>query len=159
MLVTDRVLVGGATLKLYNAAFLVTPAGETAAVYRKMHLVPFGEYIPGKQLLYFVSPLVERMAEFAPGASMVVLPVGEHRQQAVLVTVERQFLQNDPLHRARATSEVVQAHSREASNETMEHRASHTLQAAAFSRPTPTLPTSCVSFTPAHRKPASLTHR
>ena len=76
---SDQVDRSGGTLRLYNAAFLVTPTGETAAVYRKMHLVPFGEYIPGKQLLYFVSPLVERMAEFAPGASMVVLPVGEHR--------------------------------------------------------------------------------
>ena len=76
---SDQVDRSGATLRLYNAAFLVTPTGETAAVYRKMHLVPFGEYIPGKRLLYFVSPLVERMAEFAPGASMVVLPVGEHR--------------------------------------------------------------------------------
>ena len=76
---SDQVDRSGSTLRLYNAAFLVTPTGETAAVYRKMHLVPFGEYIPGKQLLYFVSPLVERMAEFAPGASMVVLPVGEHK--------------------------------------------------------------------------------
>jgi apolipoprotein N-acyltransferase len=75
---SDQVDRSGGTLRLYNAAFLVTPTGETAAVYRKMHLVPFGEYIPGKRLLYFVSPLVERMAEFAPGASMVVLPVGEH---------------------------------------------------------------------------------
>ena len=76
---SDQVDRSGETLRLYNAAFLVTPTGDTAAVYRKMHLVPFGEYIPGKQLLYFVSPLVERMAEFAPGAAMVVLPVGEHR--------------------------------------------------------------------------------
>jgi apolipoprotein N-acyltransferase len=76
---SDEVDRSGSTLRLHNSAFLVTPTGETAAVYRKMHLVPFGEYIPGKQLLYFVSPLVERMAEFAPGASMVVLPVGEHK--------------------------------------------------------------------------------
>lgn len=65
----------GPAPKMYNAAFLVTPDGNTAAVYRKIHLVPFGEYIPGKRLLYFVSPLVESMAEFAPGASMVMLPV------------------------------------------------------------------------------------
>jgi apolipoprotein N-acyltransferase len=76
---SDEVDRSGGALRLHNAAFLVTPAGETAAVYRKMHLVPFGEYVPGKRLLYFVSPLVERMAEFAPGASMVVLPVGEHK--------------------------------------------------------------------------------
>ena len=75
---SDQVDRSGGTVHLYNAAFLVTPNGETAAVYRKMHLVPFGEFVPGKELLYFVSPLVERMAEFAPGASMVVLPVGSH---------------------------------------------------------------------------------
>jgi apolipoprotein N-acyltransferase len=75
---SDQVDRSGNVLRLYNAAFLVTPGGETAAVYRKMHLVPFGEFVPGKELLYFVSPLVERMAEFAPGPSMVVLPVGPY---------------------------------------------------------------------------------
>src|SRR4029453_2477172 len=63
---------------LYNSAFLVTPDGRTAAVYRKIHLVPFGEYIPFKEWLYFVSPLVESFADFAPGQSMVMLPVGRH---------------------------------------------------------------------------------
>ena len=78
LLGSDQVDRSGDTVRLFNAAFLVTPEGETGAVYRKMHLVPFGEYIPFKELLYFVSPLVERIAEFAPGASMVMLPVGGH---------------------------------------------------------------------------------
>jgi apolipoprotein N-acyltransferase len=64
--------------RLYNAAFLLTPDGETAAVYRKIHLVPFGEYIPFKSWLFFVSPLVESLAEFAPGGSIVMMPVGSH---------------------------------------------------------------------------------
>jgi apolipoprotein N-acyltransferase len=68
----------GETPRLYNAAFLVTPEGRTAAVYRKIHLVPFGEYIPLKSWLFFVSPLVESLAEFAPGGSIVMLPVGGH---------------------------------------------------------------------------------
>ena len=75
---SDQVDRTGSVTRLFNAAFLVTPEGETAAIYRKIHLVPFGEYIPFKQLLYFVSPLVERLAEFAPGTSMVMLPVGSH---------------------------------------------------------------------------------
>ena len=76
---SDQVDRSGEAVRLFNAAFLLTPGGDTAAVYRKMHLVPFGEYIPFKEWLYFVSPLVERLAEFAPGTSMVVLPVGPHQ--------------------------------------------------------------------------------
>jgi apolipoprotein N-acyltransferase len=68
----------GRTTRLYNAAFLVTPGGETAAVYRKIHLVPFGEYIPLKSWLFFVSPLVESLAEFAPGGAIVMMPLGTH---------------------------------------------------------------------------------
>jgi apolipoprotein N-acyltransferase len=75
---SDQVDRSGDVIRLYNSAFVLTPKGETGAVYRKVHLVPFGEYIPFKQWLYFVSPLVERLAEFAPGTSTVMLPVGEH---------------------------------------------------------------------------------
>lgn len=81
---SDEVDRTGRLLRLYNSAFLVTPAGDTAAVYRKMHLVPFGEYIPFKNLLYFVSPLVERFADFAPGAETVMLPVGAHRMSTAI---------------------------------------------------------------------------
>ncbi|MDO8793081.1 MAG: apolipoprotein N-acyltransferase [Vicinamibacterales bacterium] len=67
-----------APLRLYNAAHLLGPDGRTAAVYRKMHLVPFGEFIPLKGLLYFVAPLVDSLAEFSPGAETVMLPVDGH---------------------------------------------------------------------------------
>jgi apolipoprotein N-acyltransferase len=58
----------------YNAAFLVRRDGEVAGVYQKMHLVPFGEFVPLQQLLFFVGPLVEAAGAFTPGAQMVVLP-------------------------------------------------------------------------------------
>ncbi len=68
----------GVVTRMYNAAFLVAPNGQTTAVYRKMHLVPFGEFIPAKRWLYFASPLVESLADFAPGTSIVTLPVNGH---------------------------------------------------------------------------------
>ena len=71
-------LVREPTPRLYNAAFLLSPDGRTAGVYRKIHLVPFGEFIPMKQWLYFASPLVESLVDFAPGDKMVMLPIGSH---------------------------------------------------------------------------------
>lgn len=64
--------------RLYNAAFLLGPDGRTAAVYRKIHLVPFGEYFPLQEWLTFAVPLVERLIPFSAGQSVVMLPVNGH---------------------------------------------------------------------------------
>ena len=64
--------------RYYNAAFLVKPDGSTGAIYRKMHLVPFGEYVPLKRLLFFVGPIVEAVSDFTPGDAPVLLPVAGH---------------------------------------------------------------------------------
>ena len=61
--------------RYYNSAYLIQPTGETAAIYRKIHLVPFGEYVPFSRLLYFVGPLVEAVSDFTPGSEAVLLPV------------------------------------------------------------------------------------
>src|SRR5690606_17640638 len=73
--------------RFYNAAFLVGPDGATAAVYREMHLGPFGEYVPFRTLLPFVAPLVEAVAEFSPGLEPVLLPVGD-RHLSVAICYE-----------------------------------------------------------------------
>lgn len=65
--------------KYFNAAYLVGPDGETKAVYRKIHLVPFGEYVPFKRLLFFASPLVESVSDFSAGDEAVMLPADGHR--------------------------------------------------------------------------------
>jgi apolipoprotein N-acyltransferase len=65
--------------RYFNAAFLVKPDGTVGGVYRKMHLVPFGEYVPMQRLLFFVGPIVEAVSSFTPGAEPVLLPVGNHR--------------------------------------------------------------------------------
>jgi apolipoprotein N-acyltransferase len=68
----------GAPAKYYNSAFLVRPDGSVGGVYRKMHLVPFGEYVPLKRLLFFAAPLVQAVSDFSAGDSAVLLPVNGH---------------------------------------------------------------------------------
>jgi apolipoprotein N-acyltransferase len=68
----------GTPPRYYNAAFLVDPGGMLIATYRKVHLVPFGEYVPFKRLLFFVGPLVESVSDFSPGDEIVMLPVAGH---------------------------------------------------------------------------------
>jgi apolipoprotein N-acyltransferase len=70
--------------RFYNAAYLVKPDGTTGAVYRKMHLVPFGEYVPLQRLLFFVAPIVEAVSNFTPGDSRVPLPVGGGRASTAI---------------------------------------------------------------------------
>jgi apolipoprotein N-acyltransferase len=63
--------------RAFNSAFVVRTDGSTGGVYRKMHLVPWGEYVPLKDLLFFVGPLVEAIGTgFAPGTEATLLPVG-----------------------------------------------------------------------------------
>ncbi len=64
--------------RYYNAAFLVGPDGRTLAVYRKMHLVPFGEYVPLKKVFFFVTPLVQAVSDFSAGDEAVLLRLGTH---------------------------------------------------------------------------------
>ena len=69
---------------LYNAAFLVKPDGMVGAVYRKMHLVPFGEYVPFQRVLYFVKPIVEAVSNFTPGTDYTLLPVNGHKASTAI---------------------------------------------------------------------------
>ncbi len=71
-------IVANPELRMYNAAFLLGPDGETQAVYRKIHLVPFGEFFPLQDWLTFAAPLVRRFLPFTPGDSVVMLPVNGH---------------------------------------------------------------------------------
>jgi apolipoprotein N-acyltransferase len=61
--------------KIYNAAFMIGRDGSTAGVYRKVHLVPFGEYVPMKDVLFFAAPLVQAVSDFSPGTEVVTLPI------------------------------------------------------------------------------------
>jgi apolipoprotein N-acyltransferase len=58
-------------IRYLNSAFLLSPEGEIGGRYDKIHLVPFGEYIPLKRLLPFIRPLVETIGELVSGNETV----------------------------------------------------------------------------------------
>ena len=62
----------------YNAVVLVGADGRSHGSYRKMQLVPFGEYVPLKRLLFFVGPLVQAVSDFSAGTDPHVFDVNGH---------------------------------------------------------------------------------
>ena len=62
----------------YNRASFINPDGTYVGHYDKMHLVPFGEYVPYKQLFFFAKDLLNEVGTFEPGARRTVFSTGGH---------------------------------------------------------------------------------
>ena len=60
---------GGQGSAVFNSAVLVSPQGEIVARYDKVHLVPFGEYLPFPRLFAFAGGLTKEVGQFERGRS------------------------------------------------------------------------------------------
>jgi apolipoprotein N-acyltransferase len=84
----------------YNSAFLITPQGTSAGRYDKVHLVPFGEYVPIKRWLPFIDKLVAQVGDFKRGKSGNTLNWMDHRigmqicYEIIFPALSRHMVQN-----------------------------------------------------------------
>ena len=73
LLVGSIDVLEGRPNRFTNTAFLVTERGIVDR-YDKIHLVPFGEYVPLSRVIGFVRGWAEFIADLEPGTSAVVFP-------------------------------------------------------------------------------------
>ena len=83
---TDRYLLTGSPAYEYgadgvrylNSSFLLSPDGKFIGRSDKVHLVPFGEYVPLNSLLPFVNKLVVGIGDFSEGSiAPISMPDGK----------------------------------------------------------------------------------
>ena len=85
---------------IYNSAAVIAPNGAWTARYDKIHLVPFGEYVPFEKLFSFASGLTREIGTFARGKSRLPLQVGDTKigtficYESIFPDEVRQFAKN-----------------------------------------------------------------
>ncbi len=78
------------TTEIYNSASLVSPSGEWVSRYDKVHLVPFGEYVPFKHMFAFAGGLTKEVGDFSRGTSHAPL-VADGTKLGVFICYESIF--------------------------------------------------------------------
>ncbi len=82
----------------YNSAMIFGPDGARIGRYDKIHLVPFGEYIPYRNLFFFAHKLTGKLVDFSRGTERKVFRLNGHRYgvficyESVFADEVRQFV-------------------------------------------------------------------
>jgi apolipoprotein N-acyltransferase len=69
----------GGHISYMNTAFLLRPDGTLSGRYDKVHLVPYGEYVPLRRFFPFIGKLVAGVGDFKPGKGYYPLTIDGHR--------------------------------------------------------------------------------
>ena len=90
----------GPATEIFNSAEFVAPNGSFLGRYDKIHLVPFGEYVPYKGLISFAGTLTQGVSSFSRGGLRKVFTSNGHTfgificYEAVFADEVRHFARN-----------------------------------------------------------------
>jgi len=71
----------------YNSAYLLSPEGKVRGRYDKVHLVPYGEYVPLRKIFPFITALAADIGDFYTGKGYFPLNM-DGRRIGVLICYE-----------------------------------------------------------------------
>lgn len=71
----------------YNSAYLLTPDGGIKGKYDKVHLVPYGEYVPLRNVFPFIKKLTAGMGDFSAGKGYRPLTIN-NKKIGILICYE-----------------------------------------------------------------------
>jgi apolipoprotein N-acyltransferase len=100
----------GGGWRQYNSALVVSSTGQRVGRYDKIHLVPFGEYVPFSRLLFFARKLTGKVSRFDRGEDRKVFRLvsanGSSHRYGVFICYEAVFA-DEVRHFAQLGAEVL----------------------------------------------------